>query len=275
MRIDETQRGLVADAVVDEVGALAVQVDRVAVLAGLGLHRVGHVGASRIGGAQAQVLRVGAVRRRAQARRVLQARSVLERGGEVKIAGHKAGRVGVGDVAGDHLLALRAQQERVGLEVQSCGHLFKHGVLQTGLRGAAKAQACTDMNASMGKLEPLQWPEQTPLSRAFRRFDGCRAGLKWLTAGMGWAHPSAFAPAAAGPPAEVFPMNTRTSFCFSRSAPTHPSPPGPPAPPPAPCPPVRPSPPLPPRAPASGGAAASACAAWRARYAGTCLYPSP
>ena len=48
----------------------------------------------------------------------------LERAGKIEVAGDKARRVGIGDVAGDHLLAMRAQLQRVRHELHPLGQLL-------------------------------------------------------------------------------------------------------------------------------------------------------
>ena len=50
----------------------------------------------------------------------------LQRLGEVHVAGDVARRVGVGDVAGDQALALRAQLQRLALEIERVGQSVEH-----------------------------------------------------------------------------------------------------------------------------------------------------
>jgi hypothetical protein len=95
-----------------KAGALAVHVHGVAVQVGLRRQRVAQ---HRLGAASDGALRVW----RAAASRMQRAR-------EVEVARHVARRVGVGDVAGDQPLALGAQRQGLGLEVEHAGHALDH-----------------------------------------------------------------------------------------------------------------------------------------------------
>ena len=130
--VNEPEGGLITDRVVGKVGAFPVQVNTVAIHAGLGLYGVGQaLGAAQAANGAARQRHVPGLGRGGSHARAGQLRAAAAGGShgvaEIKVAGHVAGRIGVGNVAGDDALPFGTHDQGFRVEVQAIGHSCEHG----------------------------------------------------------------------------------------------------------------------------------------------------
>src|SRR6185437_9439189 len=124
--VDQAERGFVADGVVGERGAFDIHVHGVAIEARLIGHPIQHFGRRTAAGRRTPQMAGGRGGHRQLAVRAVTRGGLRQRPRKVEIARLEIGRVGVGDVAGQHLLPFEAQTQRLTIEVQCRSELVEH-----------------------------------------------------------------------------------------------------------------------------------------------------